>query len=96
MKLYPCRELTTTSKVQECCGLEFAAKLGEFDYRRVHTSAKEYCTSEGLRSLDDFQNSIGTLFAKYPYLVKYLSRYKREMLGSIPGRDSYLRQVSLH
>ena len=31
--LYPCRELTITSKVQECCGREFGAKLGEFDYR---------------------------------------------------------------
>ena len=30
--LYPYRELTITSKVQECCGQEFAAKLGEFDY----------------------------------------------------------------
>ena len=29
---YPYRELTITSKVQECCGREFAAKLGEFDY----------------------------------------------------------------
>ena len=32
MTLYPYRELTITSKVQECCGWEFAAKLGEFDY----------------------------------------------------------------
>ena len=32
MTLYPYRELTITSKVQECCGREFAAKLGEFDY----------------------------------------------------------------
>ena len=23
-----------TSKVQECCGREFAAKLGEFDYSK--------------------------------------------------------------
>ena len=30
--LYPYREPTITSKVQECCGREFAAKLGEFDY----------------------------------------------------------------
>ena len=30
--LYPYRALTITSKVQECCGREFAAKLGEFDY----------------------------------------------------------------
>ena len=30
--LYPYRELTITSKVQECHGREFAAKLGEFDY----------------------------------------------------------------
>ena len=30
--LYPYRELTITSKVQECCGREFAAELGEFDY----------------------------------------------------------------
>ena len=30
--LYPYRELTITSKVQECCGWEFAAKLGEPDY----------------------------------------------------------------
>ena len=33
--LYPYRELTITSKVQECCGREIAAKLGEFDYSRV-------------------------------------------------------------
>ena len=32
MTLYPYRELTITSKVQECCGQEFAAKLAEFDY----------------------------------------------------------------
>ena len=32
MTFYPYRELAITSKVQECCGLEFAAKLGEFDY----------------------------------------------------------------
>ena len=32
MTLYPYRELTITSKVQECCGREFAAKLGEFGY----------------------------------------------------------------
>ena len=32
MTLYPDRELTITSKVQEFCGWEFAAKLGEFDY----------------------------------------------------------------
>ena len=31
MTLYPYRELTITSKVQECFGWEFAAKLGEFD-----------------------------------------------------------------
>ena len=31
MMLYPHRELTITSKVQECCGWEFAAKLGEVD-----------------------------------------------------------------
>ena len=30
--LYLYRELTITSKVQECCGWEFAAKQGEFDY----------------------------------------------------------------
>ena len=30
--LYPCRELNITSKVQECCGQEFVAKLGENDY----------------------------------------------------------------
>ena len=30
--LYPYRKLTITSKVQECCWWEFAAKLGEFDY----------------------------------------------------------------
>ena len=34
MTLYPYRELTITSKVQECCGWEFAAKLGEFDYSK--------------------------------------------------------------
>ena len=33
MTLYPYRELTITSKVQECYEREFAAKLGEFDYR---------------------------------------------------------------
>ena len=33
--LYPHREITITSKVQECCGREFAAKLGEFDYSIV-------------------------------------------------------------
>ena len=30
--LYPYRELTITSKVQEYSGREFVAKLGEFDY----------------------------------------------------------------
>ena len=35
MTLYPYRELTITSKVQECCGRELAAKLGEFDYSNV-------------------------------------------------------------
>ena len=35
MTLYPNRELTITSKVQECCGREFAATLGEFDYSHV-------------------------------------------------------------
>ena len=30
--LYPYRELNITSKVQECFGREFAAKLCEFDY----------------------------------------------------------------
>ena len=30
--LYPYRDLTITSKVQECCGREFAGKLGECDY----------------------------------------------------------------
>ena len=28
----PHKSLPNTSKVQECCGWEFAAKLGEFDY----------------------------------------------------------------
>ena len=32
MTLYLDRELTITSKVQECCGREFAAKLSEFAY----------------------------------------------------------------
>ena len=32
MTLYPYLELPITSKVQECCGWEFAAKLGEFSY----------------------------------------------------------------
>ena len=32
MTLNPYQELTITSKVQECCGREFAAKLGEFDF----------------------------------------------------------------
>ena len=36
MTLYPYRELTITSKVQECCGWEFAAKLGQFGYRFQH------------------------------------------------------------
>ena len=34
MTLYPHRELTITSKVQECCGWEFAGGLGEFDYSK--------------------------------------------------------------
>ena len=55
MTLYPYRELTTTSKVQECCGRESAAKLGEFDYivhrgittvhrgiTKVHSGAARY------------------------------------------------------
>ena len=39
MTLYPYGELTITSKVQECCGPEFAAKLGEFDYSRLTVNA---------------------------------------------------------
>ena len=31
--LYSCRELAITSKVQEGCEQEVAAKLGEFDHR---------------------------------------------------------------
>ena len=38
MTLY--RELTITSKVQECCGQEFAAKLGEFDYSLAYCPNK--------------------------------------------------------
>ena len=30
--IYRVESYPITSKVQECCGLEFAAKLGEFDY----------------------------------------------------------------
>ena len=35
MTLYPYQELTITSKVHECCEWEFAAKLGESDYRSI-------------------------------------------------------------
>ena len=34
--LHPYRELTVASKVQECCGWEFAAKLGESDYSEMY------------------------------------------------------------
>ena len=43
MTLYPYRELTITSKVQECCGREFAAKLGEFDSTNSATTVAYSC-----------------------------------------------------
>ena len=42
MTLYPYSELTITSKVQECCGQEFAAKLGEFDYSKSKLSTNQW------------------------------------------------------
>ena len=46
MTLYPHRELTITSKVQECCGREFAAKLGEFDYSDERNSKLQCLINE--------------------------------------------------
>ena len=48
MTLYPYRELTITSRVQECCGLEFAAKLAEFDY------SVEFCSFSEFRCICEF------------------------------------------
>ena len=45
--IYPYRELTNHKQVQECCGWEFAAKLGEFDYSREmsRTRSRSICSS---------------------------------------------------
>ena len=43
MTIYPYRELTITSKVQERCGRKFAAKLGEFEYNCVNVSFTNPC-----------------------------------------------------
>ena len=45
--IYPDRELTNTSKVQECCGQEFAAKLGEFDYSELQDLLGHYHSGNG-------------------------------------------------
>ena len=43
--LYPYRDLTITSKVQECCKREFAAKLGEFDCSiKISEIQKYFCS----------------------------------------------------
>ena len=54
MTLYPYRELTITSKVQDCCGREFAAKLGEFDY-------SENLKGKLLRWADNVKRDLGKL-----------------------------------
>ena len=45
MTLYPYRELIITSKVQECCAWEFAAKLGEFGYSSSSNNSSRRDTS---------------------------------------------------
>ena len=48
MTLYPYRELTITSKVQECCGWEFAAKLGEFHYSPFREAGEAHGERPGI------------------------------------------------
>ena len=55
--LYPYRELTITSKVQEFCGREFAAKLGAFDYN-LHLYIYHSSTLNVYYSLSQLFNSV--------------------------------------
>ena len=60
--IYPYRELPITRKVQECYGREFAAKLGEFDYR-VNSLQRPIYTSIHECGGECEELSISSLFA---------------------------------
>ena len=78
MTLYPYQDLTITSKVQECCGREFAAKLGESDNNASYAPQAE---ARKFILISEYQNLINLATERVLNKAMSSNEYQKSILS---------------